>query len=139
MIFRTTTVSEAPLPFKGGKWTLTMAFKGRWPDPETGRQHVATYLLAAILADHAGDAQQAAAWLGDAVSMAWHLGSADRQGSHEDGVDGDLDALRRLARKAVDACAQREVALAAMSPRERRRAIAAWARKLAADAAEWTD
>jgi len=70
MTLRSTTVVRDSRVFRGGKFTLTLGLNGHWTDPETGRQHVAAYLLAAVLADHAGDAEQAAAWLGDAVAMA---------------------------------------------------------------------
>ncbi len=182
---RTTTVLDSPI-LRGKRWRLTIGIRGIEFGPETGAQHVAAHVLAAILADHAGDAEQAAAWLEDALAMAQWLplrpSSADRQGSHErrhcysgdclrgssagdrataDGNPstfdpvgcecgclpctsspegcGSLAFVRKLAREAADACARREAALAAMTPEERDRAVAAWARKLAADAAEWSD
>ncbi|HME04480.1 MAG TPA: hypothetical protein VKG38_15780 [Solirubrobacteraceae bacterium] len=127
MTLRSTTVVRDSRVFRGGKFTLTLGLNGHWTDPETGRQHVAAYLLAAVLADHAGDAEQAAAWLGDAVAMA-----------------GDVPTkagpwLRGLAQEVAKANAQREAELAAMSPDARERAIDEWAKNLAAEAADWND
>lgn len=68
-MIRTTVLRNSPL-FRGGKLTISLAFKGPWLDSGTQRECVTAYVLAAFAAHLAGDTEQADAWIEDARAMA---------------------------------------------------------------------
>lgn len=68
----------------------------------------------------------------------------DRRAGHwqyncKPGLHQPPDPLRKLAHEAVEASAQRNAELEAMSPEDREKAIGAWAKKLADDVANMND